>query len=79
MERVFKARFEAGVFRPLGPVDLPEGSTVELAISSADWEERLRALLDRVRARGGGIGPAEIEVEIERAAEEVRAERQRRP
>ena len=70
-----KARFEGGVLRPLAALDLPEGSTVELSIVPAGWSERLRSVLERVRARARHVSPEEIEAEITRAAEEVRGER----
>lgn len=75
MSRPLKARYEAGVFRPLDRVDLPDGATVEVTIAPAGWDERLRALLDRVRARAGAVSADDVEAEITRAAEEVRAER----
>ncbi len=34
MSQLIPAIFDSGVFRPLAPVDLPEGTRVEIAISS---------------------------------------------
>src|SRR5688572_6932116 len=52
-----RARYEGGVFRPLERVDLPEGTTVEMSIAPAGWEDRMRALLERVRARVAEVTP----------------------
>src|SRR5687767_5363033 len=41
---IIKAVFENGIFRPLQPVDLPEGKEVEIAIQQTE-DERLRAAL----------------------------------
>jgi predicted DNA-binding antitoxin AbrB/MazE fold protein len=70
-----KARFEGGVLRPMDKLDLVEGSVVEVAIIPAEWSQRLRSLLERVRQRGKSLSPEEIEAEITRAAEEVREQR----
>jgi len=42
-----QAIYENGVFRPLGPVDLPEGSAVQVVVEPAASEEN-GAHLDRV-------------------------------
>jgi len=59
----------------LGALDLAEGSTVEVSIIPAAWSEKLRSVLERVRARTEPMSPEEIEAEITRAADEVRDER----
>ena len=79
MVRTLKARYENGVLLPLEKVDLPEGSTVEIALAPQGWSDRMRTLLAEVWARSGHLPPEEIEAEITRAAEEVRRERLSQP
>ena len=76
---IVKARFEGGVLRPLGALDLAEGSTVEVSIVPAAWSEKLRSVLERVRERVKHVPPEEIEAEIARAADEVRDGRLKAP
>ena len=75
MSQSVRARYEGGIFRPLERVDLPEGTTVEMSIAPAGWEDRMRALLERVRARVTEVTPDDVEAEITHAAAEVRAKR----
>ncbi|MEK6607150.1 MAG: antitoxin family protein [Myxococcota bacterium] len=75
MTHSLKARYENGVFRPLEQVDLPEGGTFTVTVVPADWDERWRTLLHELRRGARTLPLDEIEGEIGRAAEEVRAER----
>lgn len=75
MTHSLRARFEGGLLHPMGKVDIPEGSSVEVAIRPLGHEAQLRALLKRVHKRMKGCSPEAIEAEITLAAEEVRAER----
>ena len=77
--RSVKARYEHGILRPLEPVDLSEGATVSITIAPAEWEEQWRALLDRLCERTRSLRPEDIEAEITRAAEEVRARSVKHP
>jgi predicted DNA-binding antitoxin AbrB/MazE fold protein len=70
------APYQGGVLRPLDRLDLPEGATVQVTVREAAWDERMDALLKRIREGGAGqVRADEIEAEITRACEEVRAER----
>jgi predicted DNA-binding antitoxin AbrB/MazE fold protein len=75
MVRTILGRYAGGAIHPLEPIDVPEGATVEVTVVTEGWNKRLRALLDRVAARGGDLTPDEIEAEITPASDEVRAER----
>jgi predicted DNA-binding antitoxin AbrB/MazE fold protein len=75
MTRTILARYEHGALQPLEPVEVPEGTTVEVTIVTEGWGRRLRSLLDRVRERTGDLAPDDIEAEITLAAEETRAAR----
>lgn len=75
MRQSVKARYQDGVLQPLDDLDLPEGATVRITVQEAAWDERMDALLQRIRERIGQVDPDEIEAEITRASEEVRAER----
>ena len=46
-----------------------------MSIAPAGWQDRMRALVESVRARVTDATPDEVEAEITRAAAEVRAER----
>lgn len=77
MTRTILGRYEGGAIRPLEPIDIPEGTTVEVTIVTEGWSKRLRALLDRADERGRDLAPGEIEAEITRASDEARADRSR--
>jgi len=68
MSRVIRVRYENGVFKPLEPVELPEGK--ELFVKIIDVEERIKKL----RRYRGILGKAS-EKEIEELLLEAEFER----
>ncbi len=64
MSKTIEAIYENGIFKPLSPVDLPEGARVRIEMGAAptfgDPEERIRQQL-----LSGGADPAKIERIIE--------------
>ncbi len=42
--------YENGVFKPLSPVNLPEGTKGSVQLKSLDWLERVRERLERLPA-----------------------------
>lgn len=58
MAQTIEAIYENGTFKPLGPVDLPEGTRVrvEVELSAAEVEEMIRQ-----QALAEGADPAETE------------------
>jgi predicted DNA-binding antitoxin AbrB/MazE fold protein len=73
MVRSLKARYEGGVLHPLTDPGLREGDMVEVSLAPVGWDERLRALLTRMRQHG--MSADEIEQAITEADAEGRAER----
>lgn len=63
-----RAVYEGGVFRPVEPVDLPEGSVVEFldkatppagpSIPNLDWDEKLDAVYEILSRRYSGGDPS---------------------
>ncbi len=68
MSRVIRVRYENGVFKPLEPVDLPEGK--ELIVKIIDVEDRI----EKLRRYRGILGRAS-EKEIEELLLEAEFER----
>ncbi len=68
MSRVIRVRYENGVFKPLEPVDLPEGK--ELIVRIIDVEDRI----EKLRRYRGILGRAS-EKEIEELLLEAEFER----
>ncbi len=68
MSRVIRVRYENGVFKPLEPVDLPEGK--ELIVRIIDGEDRI----EKLRRYRGILGRAS-EKEIEELLLEAEFER----
>src|SRR5436309_7584993 len=62
MLKTIEAIYENGIFKPLGPVDLPEGARLRIEMEAAptDPEEWIRRQL-----LSGGADPAQIERIIE--------------
>lgn len=73
MPKTIEAIYENGVFKPLGPVPLPERSRIRLMLSPPkDWEEKFRRLLNKVHQRTKGISPETIERDITLATRKTR-------
>ncbi len=68
MSRVIRVRYENGVFKPLEPVELPEGK--ELIVKIIDVEDRI----EKLRRYRGILGRAS-EKEIEELLLEAEFER----
>ena len=58
MSHTIEAIYENGIFRPLSPVDLPEGTRVRVA--PGEWPANTDDLV-REHLRSAGTTPAEIE------------------
>jgi predicted DNA-binding antitoxin AbrB/MazE fold protein len=76
MDRVIRARFEAGVLKPLQPLRLKQKQICLISVyPEAQWHQQFDALLTRIRKRSHRYPPTAIEADITAARAEVRAKR----
>ena len=71
-----RAVFKGGVFRPVGTVNLPENTEVDLTVlDRAAFSSWWDAHAEQMRARTSSVTESEIDDDVAAAFEETRSER----
>jgi predicted DNA-binding antitoxin AbrB/MazE fold protein len=72
-----RAVFDQGVLRPVEPLELPEGTTVEIILDPEALAKRVEASMRRSHRRNRRFSLEEVESDVEQAIREVRAEQRK--
>jgi predicted DNA-binding antitoxin AbrB/MazE fold protein len=72
-----QATYEEGRLRPLQPLNLPEGVTIDLTFDPKAFAKRVDASIRRIHRRNRHIPLEEVVKDVDQAIREVRAERRK--